>query len=256
MPGSSADSRSAARFERTDLWDQPLNEWHAQLLRHLLAIVPEGTETLLDVGCGNGNLLHALDKVPRRIGVDAAKRGVAHLRVPGLVASAGALPFADRSIDTVVCAEVLEHLEGDVMHRALAELKRVARTTLIVSVPNRERRARNEVRCPSCHRIFNAYGHLRSFDEEALSSLLADFGPPSFTYEGKQRATSAWLMRLRGRGLGRWFHDPDMVCPGCGATDFTDHSRDLIFRLAETVNKALHPFATWRYWTIATCRRP
>jgi ubiquinone/menaquinone biosynthesis C-methylase UbiE len=47
--------------------------------------------------------------------------------------SALALPFPARSFDLVFCLEVLEHL--DTPAEALAELARVTRQTLIVSVP-------------------------------------------------------------------------------------------------------------------------
>ena len=49
-------------------------------------------------------------------------------------ASVQALPFADRSMDAVLCLEVLEHLERPQL--ALAELARVARHRVILSVPH------------------------------------------------------------------------------------------------------------------------
>jgi SAM-dependent methyltransferase len=44
------------------------------------------------------------------------------------------LPFADHSIDVVVCLDVLEHLEN--IHLAYAELLRVTRKKLFISLPN------------------------------------------------------------------------------------------------------------------------
>jgi SAM-dependent methyltransferase len=45
------------------------------------------------------------------------------------------LPFPDSSFDVVGCFEVLEHLPGDLPRRALAELARVARLAVVLSVP-------------------------------------------------------------------------------------------------------------------------
>jgi SAM-dependent methyltransferase len=44
------------------------------------------------------------------------------------------LPFPDRSHDTVICIEVLEHLDS--LHRLFAELVRCAKGHLVVSLPN------------------------------------------------------------------------------------------------------------------------
>lgn len=46
----------------------------------------------------------------------------------------GHLPFADASFDTVLCLDVLEHL--DVPHSLYSELFRVAKESVIVSLPN------------------------------------------------------------------------------------------------------------------------
>ena len=54
--------------------------------------------------------------------------------LPGSVVE---LPFPDRSFDVVGCFEVLEHLPGDLPRLALAELSRVSRGTVLLSVPSR-----------------------------------------------------------------------------------------------------------------------
>ena len=44
-----------------------------------------------------------------------------------------ALPFSDNSFDTVVCSQVLEHVDD--VETAMAELKRVARRFVVITVP-------------------------------------------------------------------------------------------------------------------------
>lgn len=94
--------------------------------------------TVLDVGCSWGYLLACLGG---QAGVDINDRllDIARLLVPGrqfVCGDARALPFADKSFDTVVIAETLEHLwwmEG--VGQAILEARRVARKRILVTVP-------------------------------------------------------------------------------------------------------------------------
>ena len=95
---------------------------------------------LIDVGCGEGHALDALlDLLPEDVrGCDLRPEAVAFCRerVPAFSfqeASVYALPFDDDAADLVICLEVLEHLDDPA--RGLAELARVARGRVLVSVP-------------------------------------------------------------------------------------------------------------------------
>ena len=117
--------------------------------------VSEG-DRLLDIGCGEGRHALALSRdLPLQawaLDADlevlkvARSRYLEHFHSPGadgqdkeacIFARADIhhLPFADGCFDTVVCSEVLEHLEDS--SRPLAEISRVTRPggTLVVSVP-------------------------------------------------------------------------------------------------------------------------
>ena len=70
------------------------------------------------------------------IGVDAAPTLLATGRgrlTFGVCADARALPFGDRSIDVVMCSQLLHHFEFSDARLVLSELNRVARHAVIVS---------------------------------------------------------------------------------------------------------------------------
>ena len=99
--------------------------------------------SVLDVGCGEGiGTTRMADVLPqaRVVGLDVADPGLlqewktrAHDRIEFVAASAYDLPFADDSFDLVSAIEVFEHLERP--ERALAEIARVSRRGLLLSVP-------------------------------------------------------------------------------------------------------------------------
>lgn len=105
-----------------------------------VAADPAGTGgRALEVGCGEGVIAQEL--AARWSSVTALDLPDAGLRAhwrdrPGpayLHADAHRLPFADQQFDVVVAAEVLEHLPDP--ERGLAEIARVGRAHLVLSVP-------------------------------------------------------------------------------------------------------------------------
>jgi ubiquinone/menaquinone biosynthesis C-methylase UbiE len=102
---------------------------------------------LLDIGSGRGAFLWplldafpslpvtAVDLLDRRVAdIEAVRRGGVG-QVRALQADATALDFADGSFDVVTMLEVLEHIPATA--RALAEVRRVARRALVLSVPSK-----------------------------------------------------------------------------------------------------------------------
>jgi SAM-dependent methyltransferase len=90
--------------------------------------------TVLDVGCAKGFLLHDFVHVLpgiRVAGLDISSYAIEHAMEdvkPFLViGSADSLPFADKSVDLVISINTIHNLELDRCARALRELERVSR---------------------------------------------------------------------------------------------------------------------------------
>ena len=100
-----------------------------------------GSGAVLDAGCGEGETLERLEGRVNGVvtGIDLNPQSVAFAasRIPSgsfMVADLIDLPFEDDSFDLVFCLEVLEHIPDPAP--ALAELARVCRGDLVLSVPS------------------------------------------------------------------------------------------------------------------------
>jgi SAM-dependent methyltransferase len=80
--------------------------------------------TLLDIGCGNGQLRKQLSEKIRYVGVDYPKTiAMGYTGHPDIFADATKLPLTDSCVDTVVLLDVLEHLREP--EDAIAEIVRI-----------------------------------------------------------------------------------------------------------------------------------
>jgi SAM-dependent methyltransferase len=103
---------------------------------HFAPIFREGR--VLDVGCYQAPMRSFIGK-ERYTGVDFVGDPDVQLNLE----QCQALPFADASFDTVMCIEVLEHLNN--LHALAADLFRVSRRHVLISLPNAWRDARMKI---------------------------------------------------------------------------------------------------------------
>ncbi len=115
------------------------------VLLELGLVLPElgPSATLLDVGSGVGDIAARARELARQHRIDlslitidmaetlaVASRARAGNAVRG---NATALPFAERSVDVVMCSQTLHHFDDASAARVLEELDRVARVRVIIS---------------------------------------------------------------------------------------------------------------------------
>mgnify|MGYP006271773387 CR=1 FL=1 len=158
-------------YERPDLLEAYLEPGRLAFFEIVAGIAVElAPASAIDVGCGSGDLLAALD---RRLGpgcalagFDHASSGVARARtlVPRAalrVAEIASYP-AEPQHDLVLCTEVLEHLDRP--HEALGLLQALRRPggTILITVPDGA--------------IDDFEGHVNFWSEDDLAALLAPYG--------------------------------------------------------------------------------
>jgi SAM-dependent methyltransferase len=114
-----------------DMTDRP------RFLQELYGAFMQGR--VLDVGCDKAALRAVIGK-ERYTGIDRSPQADVHHDLQ----RDGRLGFADAEFETVVCTDVLEHLDN--LHEVFDELVRVAGQHLLVTLPNNWNAARQRLR--------------------------------------------------------------------------------------------------------------
>lgn len=110
---------------------EALAERRGRRIARLLRTYLEPGESLLDLGCGTLVVADSIARIAqvRVVGLDRLR--FCKRRRPLVLYGGGAVPFRDRSFDTVLLAFVLHHCE-DGGQVALGEARRVARRQVLV----------------------------------------------------------------------------------------------------------------------------
>lgn len=102
-------------------------------------------DSVLDVGCGGGNLLEAIPS-GRVVGLDLSDYllGLTKEKFKGrkglhvVKGNVETLPFSDNSFDRIACSEVLEHVQNPAA--VISEIHRISKpgARVVLTVPNEE----------------------------------------------------------------------------------------------------------------------
>jgi 2-polyprenyl-3-methyl-5-hydroxy-6-metoxy-1,4-benzoquinol methylase len=156
--------------------------------------------SLLDVGCGEGVLVHQWAQrlgEQRVVGIDleeeSIQAGWAQRQAPNLeyhVMHAENLPFAENEFDLASAIEVLEHVPDP--EHTLAEMARCAERHLLVSVPHEPLwRMLNMARGAYWSTLGNTPGHLNHWSRRSFVGLLSRYGQVA-----EVRSPFPWTMLL------------------------------------------------------------
>jgi len=246
-------------FDNRELWENydVSGEIKAKLPL-IFEKIPTDVHSIIDIGCGNGEITNRFPDEYKVLGVDLSEEALKHVTREKLRCSCDDIsPVENRSYDMVFSSELIEHLPSDLLKRTMLEFKRIAEKYIFISVPNREQLSYYHIKCPSCNTRFHAYGHLNSFTIERLQQLLGDeFRVSWHTTDGKQvREYNPWLLKLRHRLAGKYFAPSKYtVCPGCENRDYPEHRGNLLSKLFNGLN-LIFPARKKQYWLMAIFER-
>jgi len=249
-PEDRAHVATADIFQSTAVHDAQTHTASERVrVQDTLALIPEGTGSLLEVGAGTCVLVNGA-QVARKVAVDAARRGLRLATCPTAQASILQLPFADRAFDVVLCAETLEHLPPELLAPAARELRRVARRAVIVTTPWKERLAEGVALCPDCGTEFHLHGHLNSLGPDELAPLFPDATRVDVKGSWRVRPYSPALLAVRHRVFGQRPWSRHSLCPHCRSNRLPKNDRRVAWRVLSALNTALHPRRSQFNWVL------
>src|SRR6185295_9096732 len=175
----------------------------------LLRLMPAFGGTALDIGARDGHFSILLaERFDRVIALDLEKPAIDHPKVECVKGNAAELDVADRSMDFVFCAEVLEHIPPEILGRVCGEIERVSKGQILIGVPYKQDLRLGRTDCVSCRGRNPPWGHVNSFDERRLAELFPACKIDSVSFVGKTEAQtnslSALLMDLAGNPYGTY----------------------------------------------------
>jgi ubiquinone/menaquinone biosynthesis C-methylase UbiE len=109
-----------------------LNRW-VSYFHQIDEVLKTTPKTLLEIGVGDGALR---DYLKSNTEIAYTSLDIADDLKADVVGSVLKMPFTDNSFDTICAFEVLEHLPFEQFEIALAELKRVSKGNVILSLPH------------------------------------------------------------------------------------------------------------------------
>jgi SAM-dependent methyltransferase len=131
-------------FRVRDLPQRVIVSAERRAVVRLLEPIADTIHTLVDVPCGTGKLHSVLERFPFRVIAADVSGEMLSIAMPFYARmnrpvrparlDAAKLPFGDASIDAVVCLRLLHRVPPAIKHAVMAEVTRVARRHVLVSM--------------------------------------------------------------------------------------------------------------------------
>lgn len=171
-----------------------------------------GRHTILDFGCGTGDLIPHLAKLGLLVtAADFSNESVAGVqaKLRNLPNFQGAFHVDDildlgSRFDVILVVEVIEHLSDEYLARTFSIVKKLLseQGVVIFTTPNDEELAREQVYCPQCEHTFHRWQHVRSWSAESLAAMFRKQGLDTvevFTADFSLSPNDGWVQYLLRR---------------------------------------------------------
>jgi SAM-dependent methyltransferase len=203
-----------------DLTEYRNSEREGERVASLLALLPKRIESALDVGARDGFISKLLaERIARVTALDLVQPLIDDARIRCVKGDVTALEFPQKSVEFVLCAEVLEHIPTPLLATACNELTRVSSRYVLVGVPFKQDIRVGRTTCRACGAQNPPWGHVQSFDEARLRNLFPACDVVRVCFVGvgaaQTNVISSLLMDLAGNPFGTYAQDEP--CLFCGA---------------------------------------
>ncbi|OKH18856.1 glycosyltransferase [[Limnothrix rosea] IAM M-220] len=203
------------------LWRSQAEPYQVQLLADILSLIPQGTQSILDVGCGNGLITNALPKNIQIVGLDSSQEALKSVHHETVVGSISDLPFDDASFDFVMANDVIEHLSDEIYFQAISELFRVSSKYVLISVPHGEQLEASFTECADCGARYHINHHQRSLLEHDLVEICpSSWNVNEIRYSGditRYPLDEQYASLLRNLQINN-VDCNNFICPYCGSS--------------------------------------
>lgn len=206
-----------------------LNELEIEKINKIIQAIPDDVNSVLDVGAGSGNIYKQLKR--KCFAID-----ISHCAIKGLnsknacVGNIKNLPIKSESIDLVLIANIIEHLEENSLIESMEEVMRVSKKYILIDSPYKDSIHWAKALCNKCNREFNVYGHLRSMDIRLIKKLFPKFKILKFEKFGWKRYLRPHFLVYIARRLGKVYSKGGIVCPYCSNTPIIYPHRNFIMK--------------------------
>lgn len=233
-------------------------DWSSLKERHLKAkiskvieTIPDDVNSVIDIGCGNGVITNVLGQQFEITGVDRSEQALQMVSTKKLRASADNVPLPDHSFDMVFSSELLEHLDDETFEKSIAEVKRLSKRYIFITVPNNENPDKLSIQCPDCHYIYNSPNHLRKFKLSHFEDLFKDYNIlKHFSFGTKVRYYNSKLLKIKKKisPSNSWIpyywmplEKRKTVCPNCENEFENEYRFNLLATVIDILNVIISP---------------
>ncbi len=202
-------------YEQSDVWNGYFKDkTHTERAQITLDLIPKGVDSILDIGCGVGNLTNRIEK-NFVVGLDFAHTPLTYVKKNPIQANITNLPFKRKTFKLIIITEILEHLNNLNFQRGFNEIIRLDPDYILLSTPFNEDITLELCKCKKCGNVFNLSLHQRSFDTESLQMLFKNYDLEKKLYITYKISPNKNLIKIK-QNFGIFNYSKSCMCNKCG----------------------------------------